>query len=76
MKTNTQPNNTFYDYQEKDIENIFDGMENNTKHKLLYQLPTGGGKTVVFYEIASTYMFKETVCRPLHLQYCVFLLFF
>lgn len=56
MKTNTQPKNTFYAYQEKDIQIIFDEMESAAKKKLLYQLPTGGGKTVVFSEIARRFM--------------------
>ncbi|MDP5200328.1 DEAD/DEAH box helicase [Flavobacterium sp. DG2-3] len=55
MKTDTHPKNIFYAYQEKDIQIIFDEMESSAKKKLLYQLPTGGGKTVVFCEIARKY---------------------
>ena len=38
-----------YHYQQNDINKIFDKIEQNpVKHRLLYQLPTGGGKTVIF----------------------------
>lgn len=46
-----------YDYQQNDLERIFDcfkELPNNTN--LLYQLPTGGGKTVVFSEITRRYI--------------------
>ncbi|MEO6177039.1 MAG: DEAD/DEAH box helicase [Flavobacterium circumlabens] len=56
MKTITQPKQTFYGYQERDIKIIFDEMERGKTGKLLYQLPTGGGKTVVFSEIARRFM--------------------
>lgn len=68
MKTNTQPKNTFYDYQQKDIETIFDQMESSAAPKLLYQLPTGAGKTVVFSEIARRFIahFGKTVIILTH----------
>lgn len=49
-----------YPYQEKDIEILFDKIEahKNDKYRLLYQLPTGGGKTVVFSQIASQFINK------------------
>lgn len=56
MTSKVLPKASFYDYQEKDIESIFEKMEKNTKSKLLYQLPTGGGKTVVFSEIARRFI--------------------
>ncbi|MEP6806120.1 MAG: DEAD/DEAH box helicase [Flavobacterium sp.] len=56
MKTNIQPTPSFYDYQEKDIDTIFEKMDSNPKSKLLYQLPTGGGKTIVFSEIARRFI--------------------
>lgn len=56
MKTNIQPTPSFYAYQERDIDTIFDKMDSNAKSKLLYQLPTGGGKTVVFSEIARRFI--------------------
>ncbi|QGK74212.1 DEAD/DEAH box helicase [Flavobacterium sp. SLB02] len=68
MKINTKSKNTFYDYQEKDIETIFDQMESSAAPKLLYQLPTGGGKTVVFSEIARRFIerFGKTVVILTH----------
>jgi superfamily II DNA or RNA helicase len=48
---------TLYNYQERDIEAIFDCLQ-ATKGgaRILYQLPTGGGKTVVFSEIAKRFI--------------------
>lgn len=46
-----------YDYQEADLIKIFDKIENMpSNYNLLYQLPTGGGKTVVFSEIVRRYI--------------------
>lgn len=46
-----------YDYQHDAIEQIFDQIERpNEKINLLYQLPTGGGKTVIFSEFARRYI--------------------
>lgn len=46
-----------YDYQKKDIEKIFGRIREKKDHyNLLYQLPTGGGKTVIFSEIARRYI--------------------
>ena len=48
-----------YDYQEEDLKLIFERLENcPDDYNLLYQLPTGGGKTVVFSEIARRYLKK------------------
>lgn len=48
-----------YDYQEKDINILFDKMEQaSCNYKLLYQLPTGGGKTVIFSEITNRFIKK------------------
>jgi superfamily II DNA or RNA helicase len=46
-----------YGYQKGDIDKIFDRL-NNAPHNyhLLYQLPTGGGKTVIFSEITRRYL--------------------
>lgn len=46
----------FYDYQEHDISAIFSELESGTHSRIVYQLPTGGGKTVVFSEIARRYI--------------------
>ena len=46
-----------YSYQKKGMDKIFDSLERSTdNHNLLYQLPTGGGKTVIFSEIARRYI--------------------
>jgi len=48
---------TLYDYQLEDLSKIFKCLEESpTDINLLYQLPTGGGKTVVFSEIARRYI--------------------
>ncbi|WP_299362079.1 DEAD/DEAH box helicase family protein [Winogradskyella sp.] len=49
-----------YDYQIKDLHRIFDVMlEEADDFNLLYQLPTGGGKTVIFSEIVRRYIEKH-----------------
>jgi superfamily II DNA or RNA helicase len=49
-----------YDYQLDAIDRIFECLNNHTeRYNLLYQLPTGGGKTVIFSQIAKRYI-KET----------------
>ncbi len=46
-----------YDYQIADLHRIFDVMEQAPDdYNLLYQLPTGGGKTVIFSEIVRRYI--------------------
>ncbi len=46
-----------YDYQKTDLEHIFERFANCPKdYNLLYQLPTGAGKTVIFSEIARRYI--------------------
>ena len=46
-----------YDYQHGAIDKIFQRIqENPNQYNLLYQLPTGGGKTVIFSEIARQYI--------------------
>jgi superfamily II DNA or RNA helicase len=49
-----------YSYQLGDIDRIFERLDNapNNYH-LLYQLPTGGGKTVIFSEITRRYLEKH-----------------
>ena len=48
---------TLYDYQIDDLNAIFKHLEeSHVNANLLYQLPTGGGKTVVFSEIARRYI--------------------
>jgi superfamily II DNA or RNA helicase len=49
-----------YDYQKGDIDAIFERIDNaSPQHHLLYQLPTGGGKTVIFSEIVRRYIQKH-----------------
>lgn len=48
-----------YNYQQEDIDKIFEKFEGKPdNYHLLYQLPTGGGKTVIFSEIARRYIEK------------------
>ncbi len=50
---------SLYEYQEEDLNTIFKCLNDNTDNSnLLYQLPTGGGKTVVFSEIAKRFIQK------------------
>ncbi|MEO1009907.1 MAG: DEAD/DEAH box helicase family protein [Bacteroidota bacterium] len=50
---------TLYDYQKDDLTTIFKYLEEFPDgSNLLYQLPTGGGKTVVFSEIARRYILQ------------------
>ena len=46
-----------YGYQKGDIDKIFERLDNApSDYHLLYQLPTGGGKTVIFSEIVRRYL--------------------
>ena len=46
-----------YDYQKEAIFSIFKSFENAPEnYHLLYQLPTGGGKTVIFTEITRQFL--------------------
>lgn len=49
-----------YDYQELSINQIFERFRKfPTRYNLLFQLPTGGGKTVIFSEIAKQYIIEN-----------------
>ncbi len=49
-----------YEYQQGAIGQIFDKFETAAEdHHLLYQLPTGGGKTVIFSEMVRQYLKKH-----------------
>ncbi len=51
------PKKVLYEYQQKGMDKIFDTLAKAPdNHNLLYQLPTGGGKTVIFSEIARRYV--------------------
>lgn len=57
MPTNSLNSKELYAYQKKDLERIFDALDEVEEgSNLLYQLPTGGGKTVVFSEIAKRFI--------------------
>ena len=46
-----------YPFQEKTVENVLGELrDNGNKFNLLYQLPTGGGKTVIFSAIAKKFI--------------------
>lgn len=46
-----------YPYQQTAISSIFQRLEQSGRdHRLLYQLPTGGGKTMIFSEITRRYL--------------------
>ncbi|WP_261382286.1 DEAD/DEAH box helicase [Mucilaginibacter achroorhodeus] len=46
-----------YPYQQRDLDKLFDRIQHRDKQvRLLYQLPTGGGKTRVFAEIAKRFI--------------------
>lgn len=48
-----------YDYQKNALARIFDELVNQEdSENILFQLPTGGGKTVIFSEIARRYIEK------------------
>ncbi|GAA3523445.1 DEAD/DEAH box helicase family protein [Aquimarina addita] len=48
---------TLYDYQQRDIDKIFGRLQEFPEnYNLLYQLPTGGGKTVIFSEIVRRFI--------------------
>ena len=51
---------TLYDYQLEDLGKIFTCLDESPEDiNLLYQLPTGGGKTVVFSEIARRFIHQK-----------------
>jgi superfamily II DNA or RNA helicase len=50
---------TLYPFQDKTVTSILKEFEvNDENFNLLFQLPTGGGKTVIFSEIAKKYIEK------------------
>ncbi len=63
-----------YSYQKGAIDRIFDKFETAPEdHHLLYQLPTGGGKTVIFSEIVRQYLKnhqKKVIVMTHRLELC------
>jgi superfamily II DNA or RNA helicase len=60
LETEFEDRKELYDYQKGDIDAIFERIDNaSPQHHLLYQLPTGGGKTVIFSEIVRRYIKKH-----------------
>ena len=56
-KQEKQIGKKLYDYQHGAIDKIFEKISDHpNNYNLLYQLPTGGGKTVIFSEIARRYI--------------------
>ncbi|MEI6866856.1 DEAD/DEAH box helicase [Flavicella sp.] len=59
-RTKSTKTKKLYDYQQEALSQIFGRIEENPEsYNLVYQLPTGGGKTVIFSEIARRYI-EET----------------
>ncbi len=57
LKLNEEDKKELYNYQKSDIDRIFERLDNaSSDYHLLYQLPTGGGKTVIFSEITRRYL--------------------
>lgn len=60
---------TLYPFQDKSVKAILKELSDNGKNfNLLYQLPTGGGKTVIFSDLTKKYIesFKEKVLILTH----------
>lgn len=73
LKTISEEN--LYPYQQKCLTQILDYFKQGTENKknLLFQLPTGGGKTIIFSHVAARYI-KETQKKVLILTHRIELL--
>ncbi len=57
IETHLYEAKTLYPFQAKTVESILSELKENGKNfNLLFQLPTGGGKTVIFSEIAKRFI--------------------
>ncbi|WP_047546352.1 DEAD/DEAH box helicase [Psychroserpens sp. Hel_I_66] len=60
VSTKNESKKRLYDYQIADLKRIFNVFQSAPdNYNLLYQLPTGGGKTVIFSEIVRQYIKKH-----------------
>ncbi len=60
MTETVQNTKKLYDYQERAMNQIMGKLaEVDDDYNILYQLPTGGGKTVIFSEIAKRYILEK-----------------
>lgn len=62
-----------YDYQKRALYKIFDRLDTHEQKNLLFQLPTGGGKTVIFSEIARRYILdtnKKVIILTHRIELC------
>jgi len=69
IEPSTGSRKELYEYQKEDLAKVFHRLETcPSNYNLLYQLPTGGGKTVVFSEIARRYIqeYKKRVLILTH----------
>lgn len=57
IKERAETAKQLYPYQEEYIQRIFQHLQENEKREnIVFQLPTGGGKTVIFSEISRKYI--------------------
>lgn len=57
VEERTKKKMQLYDYQKLAIDNIFSSLDKKREnYNILFQLPTGGGKTVIFSEIARRFI--------------------
>ena len=60
LEVEVEERKELYSYQQGDIDAIFERLDNAApNYHLLYQLPTGGGKTVIFSEIVRRYLSRH-----------------
>ncbi|WP_231459802.1 DEAD/DEAH box helicase [Pedobacter sp. Leaf132] len=75
VEKNSAANKQLYDYQHHDLNLLFEKLSAHANHKakLLYQLPTGGGKTIIFSEIAKRFILnygKKVIVLSHRIELC------